>query len=507
MTDEVGTYLGQKGYSIYKECISVEEQHWLREQLQVRPNIPNSPVKAPSFPVYRESPNKIYIPRFFGIETYGQPEESRIPDGESINIDFNGVLRDYQQKVVDTYVQTVGADGGGGLLELPCGFGKTIIALNIIGTLKLKTLVIVHKSFLMNQWVERIADFLPSARVGKIQGKIVDIENKDIVIGMLQSLSMKEYQSSLFDCFGLTIVDECHHISSEVFSRSLQLIVTKNMLGLSATMNRKDGLTHVFKMFIGEVVYKVKRDSDDFVLVKSIEYSCDDEDFNAVINDYRGNVAYSSMISKLCVHIPRCEFILTVLENELKEKEGQQIMVLAHNKNLLTYLYTEIEKRNISSVGYYMGGMKDAALKNSETKTIIIATYAMASEALDIKTLTTLVLATPKTDIEQAVGRILRVKHERPLVIDIVDTHQVYQRQWGKRRKFYVKNNYKIITSNTDDYLQNEWCDDYIPTDKNEKGAKSNGAKSNGAKSNGAKSNDHGNKSNIQRGKCMVLNM
>ena len=230
MTDEVGTYLGQKGYSIYKDCISVEEQHWLREQLQVRPNIPNSPVKAPSFPVYRESPNKIYIPRFFGIETYGQPEESRIPDGESINIDFNGVLRDYQQKVVDTYVQTVGADGGGGLLELPCGFGKTIIALNIIGTLKLKTLVIVHKSFLMNQWVERIADFLPSARVGKIQGKIVDIENKDIVIGMLQSLSMKAYPSSLFDCFGLTIVDECQHISSEVFSRSLQLIVTKNML-------------------------------------------------------------------------------------------------------------------------------------------------------------------------------------------------------------------------------------------------------------------------------------
>jgi superfamily II DNA or RNA helicase len=182
-------------------------------------------------------------------------------------------------------------------------------------------------------------------------------------------------------------------------------------------------------------------------------------------------------------------------------------MVLAHNKNLLTYLYTEIEKRNISSVGYYMGGMKDAALKNSETKTIIIATYAMASEALDIKTLTTLVLATPKTDIEQAVGRILRVKHERPLVIDIVDTHQVYQRQWAKRRKFYVKNNYKIITSNTDEYLQNVWCDDYTPTDKNVKGAKSNGAKSNGAKSNGAKSNGDGNTSNIQRGKCMVLNM
>ena len=497
MTDEVGTYLGQKGYSIFKECISAEEQQWLREQLMVRPNIPNSPVKPPSFPVYRESPNKIYIPRFFGINTYGTAEESRISKGESISINFNGVLRDYQQKVVDTYVKTVGNDGGGGLLELPCGFGKTIIALNIIGTLKLKTLVIVHKSFLMNQWVERIAEFLPTARVGKIQGKIVDIENKDIVIGMLQSLSMKDYPSSMFDCFGLTIVDECHHISSEVFSRSLQLIVTKNMLGLSATMNRKDGLTHVFKMFLGEIVYKVKRDSDDFVLVKSIKYSSAEEDYNSVITDYRGNVAYSSMISKLCSHIPRCEFILTVLKRELEEKDDQQIMVLAHNKNLLTYLYTEIEARDIASVGYYVGGMKDAALKESETKKIIIATYAMASEALDIKTLTTLVLATPKTDIEQAVGRILRVKHERPLVIDIVDTHQVYQRQWSKRRKFYIKNNYKIITSEINNYLDGEWADDYLPLNKNEKIKQKTKPKSCCAN----------NDSNIQRGKCLVLNI
>jgi superfamily II DNA or RNA helicase len=349
----------------------------------------------------------------------------------------------------------------------------------------------------MNQWVERIAEFLPAARVGKIQGKIVDIENKDIVIGMLQSLSMKDYPSSMFDCFGLTIVDECHHISSEVFSRSLQLIVTKNMLGLSATMNRKDGLTHVFKMFLGEIVYKVKRDSDDFVLVKSIEYSSAEEDYNSVITDYRGNVAYSSMISKLCSHIPRCEFILTVLKRELEEKDDQQIMVLAHNKNLLTYLYTEIEARDIASVGYYVGGMKDAALKESETKKIIIATYAMASEALDIKTLTTLVLATPKTDIEQAVGRILRVKHERPLVIDIVDTHQVYQRQWSKRRKFYVKNNYKIITSEINNYLDGEWVDDYLPLNKNEKIKQKTKPKSSCAN----------NDSNIQRGKCLVLNI
>jgi superfamily II DNA or RNA helicase len=109
---------------------------------------------------------------------------------------------------------------GGGLLELPCAWGKTSGSLYILSQIKKKTIVIVHKEFLMNQWIERIQQFLPKARVGKIQGPIIDIDDKDIVIGMLQSLSMKEYPTSTFESFGLTIIDEVHHISSEVFSNS-----------------------------------------------------------------------------------------------------------------------------------------------------------------------------------------------------------------------------------------------------------------------------------------------
>jgi superfamily II DNA or RNA helicase len=171
--------------------------------------------------------------------------------------------------------------------------------------------------------------------------------------------------------------------------------------------------------------------------------------------DYRGNPAYSTMISKLCGFSYRSEFILKVIDHELKQKEGQQLMILAHNKNLLTYLYKAIEHRNISTVGYYVGGMKEIDLKKSETCQVIIATYSMAAEALDIKTLTTLLLATPKTDIIQAVGRILRVKHERPLVIDIIDTHEVFIGQWQKRRKYYASNKYKILHTNSKLYEEN----------------------------------------------------
>ena len=99
----------------------------------------------------------------------------------TINLDFKGDLRDYQKNIVSTYLGNVDkVKGGGGSLEIPCGRGKTVMALKLIEQLKTKTLVIVHKSFLLDQWIERIQQFLPEARVGKIQGQIIDIDNKDI---------------------------------------------------------------------------------------------------------------------------------------------------------------------------------------------------------------------------------------------------------------------------------------------------------------------------------------
>ena len=453
-------YLGQKGYTIMKNQLKLEQQEELKRELTAKPMTQGAVITqaAHTFPVYRESDNKFYVPRYFGESYFGPHTKNKIPPGDDIHAQFMGDLRDNQKPVVKTYIDyiTQNQDGGCGLLELPCAAGKTVLSINIISILRKKTLVVVHKEFLMNQWIERISQFLPSARVGKIQGQIVDIEDKDIVIGMLQSLSMKDYPGSMFDSFGLTIIDEVHHISSEVFSCALFKIVTKYMLGLSATMNRKDGTTKIFKMFLGEVVYKGERDEQHSVVVRAIDYVSNDEDFKEVATDYRGQVQYSTMITKLCGFNHRSEFILRVLVDLLREsseqKIKQQIMILAHNKNLLKYLYDAIETRNIASVGYYVGGMKEAALKESESKKVIIATYSMAAEALDIKTLTTLIMATPKTDIEQAVGRILREKHGSPIVVDIIDEHQPFKNQWSKRKTFYRKQNYKIIHSSNLNY-------------------------------------------------------
>lgn len=329
---------------------------------------------------------------------------------------------------------------------------NTVLSLHLIAELKKKTLVVVNKEFLMNQWIERIGEFLPTARVGRIQGPVVDIEGKDIVLGMLQSISMKEYPASTFSGFGFTIFDEVHHMSSEVFSRALFKIVTKYMLGLSATMERKDGTTDVFKMFLGDVVYKGTRDEEHPVCVRAIEYTVGDAAFNEVEYDFRGNPKYSTMIVKLCEYARRSDFIVRVVEDLRRESPDGQIMILAHNRSLLTYLHDAIAHRGFATVGYYVGGMKEADLKATESRQIVIATYAMAAEALDIKTLTTLVMATPKTDIVQSVGRILRSKHANPIVVDIVDRHDLFQKQWIQRRRFYKKCNYRIRMIGSDKY-------------------------------------------------------
>jgi superfamily II DNA or RNA helicase len=452
---ELNTYLGQKGYTISKSELTIEKQKQIRNDLNIKPFVMGSPMNdnQKMFPAYRESSNKFYVPHYYGIENFGPPKQYKINEGTDINLEFAGILRDYQEPVVNKFIQHCNdAKYGGGLLELPCAWGKTSASLYVLSKLKKKALVIVHKEFLMNQWIERIQQFLPKARVGKIQGQIIDIEDKDIVIGMLQSLSMKEYPASTFDSFGLTIIDEVHHISSEVFSNSLFKLVTKYMLGLSATMNRKDGTTKVFKMFLGDVIFKGKRDEPMNVIVHAIKYEVDDEEFNEVKTDFRGNPAYSSMISKLCEYNRRSEFILKVLSNLFETNPNQQIMLLAHNKNVLKYLHDAIEHRNIATVGYYVGGMKEKALKETETKKIVIATFSMAAEALDIKTLTTLIMVTPKTDIEQSVGRILREKHSNPIVVDIIDSHDLFQNQWRKRKTFYKKENYKIIYTTSSSY-------------------------------------------------------
>ena len=466
--------LGNRGYSIYKISLTPEIIDFIKKELTVSPFSINNYGDTKTYPVYMESDKKIYVPRFWGINLFGNPKEIKISKGLNINLIFKGVLRKDpidQELIIDKYLHEINFNKNlsieendnlnngksSALIELKTGGGKTVLGLKILSIIQKKTIIFVNKTFLKDQWIERINQFLPNAKIGTIQGQIIDIENKDIVIAMLQSISMKEYPQNMFNDFGFSIYDEVHHLSSEVFGNCLKKCNTLYSLGLSATMERKDGLSHVFKMFLGNICdinIDLKKINDD-VLVKVINYNIkDDDDFIETEFDFKGNPKYSTMINKLANYNYRNDFIVNVIHNEFKINNNQQMMVLCHTRDMLQYIFNKINENQLLTVGFYVGGMKKEELKKSESKQIILGTYQMAAEGLDIKSLSCLFLATPKTDIVQAVGRILREKHENPFVIDLVDVHNCFQNQFLKRKIFYNKQNYKIIKTTNEKYIE-----------------------------------------------------
>ena len=142
----------------------------------------------------------------------------------------------------------------------------------------------------------------------------MDVEGKDIVIAMLQSLSMKEYPMSLFEDFGFTIIDEVHHISAEVFSRALFKVVTRNMLGLSATVKRKDGLTKVLKWFVGPIIFSTNKKNDYQVEVERYKIISLDDYYNEVLLTYNGKVKVATMINNICSYDKRNNLTLEIID-------------------------------------------------------------------------------------------------------------------------------------------------------------------------------------------------
>jgi hypothetical protein len=186
------------GVRVPIQSIAENELSTLKTELTVAPIKTEYDFVEQSYKVYQQSTNNLYVPRFF-FEYVSQhrneynsichPVCNNMQCGERIELVFNGILNESteQPQAADAILAQLRVNQGC-MLCLPTGFGKTTVALHVLATLGLKTLIVVHKEFLMTQWIEKIAHFLPGAQVGRIQGSTVDVNGKDIVVGMLQSL-------------------------------------------------------------------------------------------------------------------------------------------------------------------------------------------------------------------------------------------------------------------------------------------------------------------------------
>ena len=439
------TLLSTKGFLVFKEHINNDEKLLIESELMVAPDVEpiNKFTPGPAkFPVYRVSEKRYRVPRHWGLERFELHTTTWGINSLSIDTPFKGKLKSEtkQPEAVKAVIESLDSCGGA-ILCLPTGYGKTSSALYVISQMKVKTLVIVHKEFLMSQWKERIEQFLPSANIGIIQANKIEIQGKDIVIGMLQSLSMKDYPPETFNSFGMIVVDEAHHICTKTFSCALMNYCPKYTLGLSATIERKDGLTKVIKWFLGPIAYSIERETKE-TYVNMVNFKC--EKFYEDMPVMTGGKVCVPQVINILVDIPERNDLILELIKKYNE-EGRRIIVLTDRRNHCELLQKRCSEFTTS--GLYIGGMSQAKLKESEECKVICATYSLAQEGLDIPVLDTCVLATPKTDVVQATGRVMREtpgKQFSPLIVDIVDMWGVLIAQSKKRKKFYVKSCFTI---------------------------------------------------------------
>ena len=479
--------LTHKGFQIDISEISKEQLDKCISDLTVKP-VDQSDYNrgTEEFPVYRlgllhGQQKYIYIPKFYAREVYklqpmvapeptgsqpmvapeptgSQPMVAPEPTGSErigvhIDLQFRGTLRDYQVGPCHEILNKIETEDSR-ILCVQCGWGKTLASLWIISKIRKKTLIVIHKEFLMNQWIERIREFLPDARIGIIQQNKVDVKDKDIVLAMLQSLTVRKeaYPKEVFDSFGFTVFDECHHICSQTFSKALFHVATKKSLGLSATPHRKDGLTKVLNWFLGNIeTYEKASQNIKTPSVKFVK-SCYLETPKVQYN-YLGKVNLPNLITQIATDPVRNKQITDEIIS--LSSQNRKILVLSERRQQCEILLKNLMKHGQTSVGLYLGGMKQELLADTNTKSVILATYNMAAEGYDCSTLDTLIMATSRSDIEQSVGRILRKSNTNPpLIVDFIDSLEGLRGQIQRRKAYYRSKKYiignKDVTLNDD---------------------------------------------------------
>jgi len=412
------------------------KKSWWFKKLTVCPRVAagNSAIVPAPFPVYQETDTHLLLPKFLGQEWCGQPERDERCIGEPEAFVFQGSLSNSkerpQQQAHDRCCQQLGMTGGA-LLVLPCGFGKTVVSLAVAASLKRKTLVVVTSVELARQWIERISQFL-GCEAGLIQEDKYCID-KPVTVAMLQTLLRRKPDLSPF---GTCIVDEAHHVAARSFSQVMPLIPCRYILGLSATPNRKDGLSRLLLWTLGPLAFKAERQDSDSPNVMQCVVT---EGARRVITYKNGDVGRSKMITLLTQDATRNHFIAHMVHMVLKTNRNRKLLMLTERREQTQALVELLQ--NSWTCGVMLGGMKEMEIESQKDAQVLLSTYHYCSEGFDLPRLDTLFLLSPRSDVEQSVGRVLR-QHpdkQKPLVLDFVDNFSVFEPQSEKRLRYYRK--------------------------------------------------------------------
>ncbi|RLI66833.1 MAG: hypothetical protein DRO67_00220 [Candidatus Asgardarchaeum californiense] len=378
----------------------------------------------PTLEFYKERGSALMVPRGmcgFVCKTIGV-DPKYVKDFtvcDPINIQFKGKLRDYQEKAVQ---DVLGRRYG--ILEAGTGSGKTIMGIAVATKRSTKTLVIVHNRELLLQWIERFKTFTDIEEVGVISGGTFDI--KDVTVGIINSVN--KCAASIKKEFGFVIYDECHRTLGNTWISTINTLMPKYHLGLSATPYRSDKLTGALFSIVGPIVHKVSKqhlENTGAILIPEIirvhtKFS------------YRYNNDYPQMLSALTANETRNIQIGNAIVNDyLRNKEP--IMVVSDRVSHceeLRYIIDNVKGiKPVVLSGRLSKEYRKQAVKDLYDRkyNILIATVPLLGEGFDAPDLNAVFLTTPMKfsgRTIQTVGRILRPSESGvpPRVYDFRDT-------------------------------------------------------------------------------------
>lgn len=372
--------------------------------------------------------------------------------GTPVELVCNLPPKNAQQQTILAQSWSLLEQGRSHIIQAGTGTGKTYMALNLAARLGVTTLIVVTKSVMMEQWKQEIQRFLglPPEAVGTIRQNVCDVAGKPVVVGMLHSLAKDKYPDWINDYFGLVIFDETHRLGADFFVQAAKRFSARLRLGLSATPKRADGKTFVFLAHIGPV--GVVADSTLLapkVLTVTSNYTLPlvnrKENGRIVNRPLPLNPGRTTHISKRLGKMYSRNRKIVSFVSQAYAKGRHTVVFSDLIDGHLMILRPMLVAAGIPAedIGIFSPSVtkKKDELEASKHKRVVLTTYTMCSEAVDVPRWDTAVLAIPVSNIKQAVGRILREHPDKaqPLVLDVVDhlvpLFQVYAK---KRREQYA---------------------------------------------------------------------
>lgn len=406
--------------------------------------------------LYKETKDYIGIPRH-SIRLSKSIAEDIVDKrvlGDPINLETTTTLWDYQANIVNDFNNIIRKGGSGIFLEAPPGSGKTRMGIEMIALLQRKALIVVPKSDLLKQWVDRFVEHsnIKESDIGVAQGGKCDFLAKKVVIGLVHTIIKDRWGSDFRDSFGTVLFDECDSsICPVTFSSAASMFPAKYRIGMTASRTRGDGLHIVFDQHLNQFSLSCK--TGNVMTPKVIIHKFKGDSGN-IPSFFKGMNRRGIMISNLAFNPMRNKVISDYAFQSYKA--GRPTLIVSDRKEQLKQLFNFLTKTYDvppNKIGFYVRTLDDKTISAKEKARvakncdIILGTYGMIKRGTDIKRLSTLILATPQSDLRQTSGRIERFMEDKkdPVIIDIVDSsYQECKNSSKARLKFYRERGLEI---------------------------------------------------------------